>query len=181
MKTSISKCGTFFLLLSVWMILTPFSYAQTSHNELKPEQYFDFWVGTWDLSWEDFDGTIARGTNHIERILDGKVIEEKFEAYSGTYEGFKGMSYSVYNPRTGEWKQTWVDNNSGYLDFTGEFDGKKRIFKRKGVNPQGKEILQRMVFYDITDNSLTWDWEISEDAGETWQLRWRIFYERAGQ
>lgn len=74
-----------------------------------------------------------------------------------------------------------MDNNRGYLEFTGEFNGDKRIFKRKGVNPQGKRILQRMVSYDITENSMTRDWEISEDNGQTWQLRWRIFYERVEQ
>jgi len=156
-------------------------YGQMEIDELNPEEYFDFWVGTWELTWEDADGTTARGTNHIERVLDGKVIKENFEAHSGAYKGFTGKSYSVYNPRSGEWKQTWVDNSSGYLNFTGEFDGNKRIFKRKGINPQGKELLQRMVFNQITENSLTWDWEISENGGDSWQLRWRIFYERKKQ
>ena len=35
-----------------------------------------------------------------------------------------------------------------------------------------------MVFYDIGENSLTWDWESSLDGGETWKLQWRIFYIR---
>lgn len=166
-------------LILVCMVFAYSVNAQTGLNELEPEQYFDFWLGTWNLTWQDADGTEAHGTNHIERVLDGKVIKENFEALSGAYEGFLGKSYSVYNPRTGEWRQTWVDNNSGYLDFVGEFDGDKRIFIREGMSPQGKEIMQRMVFYDITENSLTWDWQISEDGGETWQLRWRIFYERA--
>lgn len=154
-------------------------YAQTSISELEPEAYFDFWLGTWDLTWEDADGTTAHGRNHIERVLDGKVIKENFEAHSGAYKGFVGKSYSVYQAQSGTWKQTWVDNQGGYLDFVGEVDGNKRIFKRAGMNPQGKEVLQRMKFYDTTEDSLTWDWEISEDNGHTWQLRWRIFYERS--
>jgi hypothetical protein len=71
-----------------------------------------------------------------------------------------------------------VDNEGGYLDFTGVVEGNKRIFKREGVNQEGEKILQRMVFYDITETSFTWDWQISEDNGQTWQLRWRIFYVR---
>jgi hypothetical protein len=148
-------------------------------SELEPEAYFDFWLGTWELTWKDADGTEAKGTNHIERVLDGKVIKENFEAVSGAYEGFVGKSYSVYNPNTREWKQTWVDNQGGYLDFTGKFEEDKRIFIREGVNQNGEAILQRMVFYDITKDSLTWVWEISEDDGKTWQLRWRIHYQRA--
>lgn len=168
----------FALLLSFGVFLQPV-LAQTDLSTLNPEEYFNFWLGEWELTWEDDDGTTAHGTNHIERVLDGKVIKENFEANSGSYKGFKGKSYSVYNSRTRKWQQTWVDNNAGYLDFHGEFKGNKRIFKRKGLNPQGEEILQRMEFYDITENSLTWDWEISENNGQTWQLRWRIYYERA--
>lgn len=168
-------------LIFTFGICMDITHAQTRISELEPEEYFDFWLGEWELTWEDADGITASGTNYIEKVLDGKVIKENFEAYSGAYEGFTGKSYSVYNPQTGEWKQTWVDNSGGYLDFIGAVEGDKRIFKRKGMNPQGEEILQRMVFYDITENSMTWDWEISEDNGETWQLRWRIFYERAGQ
>lgn len=153
-------------------------YAQNNLSTLNPEEYFNFWLGEWELTWEDADGTIAHGTNYIERVLDGAVIKENFEANSGSNEGFKGKSYSVYNPQTDQWQQTWVDNNGGYLDFHGEFKDDKRIFKRKYVNSQGQEILQRMVFYEITENSLTWDWVISEDSGQSWQLRWRILYER---
>lgn len=152
---------------------------ETRLSELEPEAYFDFWVGKWNLTWEDADGAVAKGTNHIEKVLDGKVIKENFEAQSGAYEGFVGKSYSVYNSNTGEWKQTWVDNQGGYLDFMGKFEGNKRIFIREGINQEGEPILQRMVFYDITEDSLTWDWEMSEDNGETWQLQWRINYERA--
>lgn len=170
-----------FAAIIFWMTTFAPGYAQSGLSELEPEQYFDFWLGTWELTWEDADGNQGRGTNHIERVLEGNVIKENFEALSGAYEGFVGKSYSVYKSRTGEWKQTWVDNSGDYLDFTGEFEGDKRIFKREGINPEGEEILQRMVFYDITENSLTWDWKISEDNGETWQLRWRIFYERAEQ
>lgn len=152
--------------------------AQTSMDELKPENYFDFWVGNWELTWDEADGKVGKGTNRIERILGEKVIKENFEARSGSMKGFTGKSYSVYNPQSGEWKQTWVDNQGAYLDFEGEINGEKRIFKRKFTTPEGQEVMQRMVFYDIKENSFIWDWEVSQDNGETWQLQWRISYER---
>lgn len=165
------------ILLIFGVFLHPV-HAQTDLSKINPEEYFNFWLGEWELTWQDADGSMAYGTNHIERILDDRVIKENFEAHSGAYEGFKGESLSVYNPLSGQWNQTWVDNSSGYLDFQGEFEGENRIFQRKGMNPRGEEILQRMVFHDISENSLTWDWEISEDNGQSWQLRWQIFYER---
>jgi len=93
--------------------------------------------------------------------------------------GYEGKSYSVYNPQTGEWKQTWVDNEGSYLDFTGDITGGSRIFHRTAVSADDNRFLQRMVFHDITEDSLIWDWERSEDEGETWQLMWRIHYRRS--
>jgi hypothetical protein len=153
-------------------------YSQESPVDLEPEQYFDFWVGEWELTWNNADGTEGAGYNVIRKILNGNVLEENFTATSGNNSGFAGKSWSVYDKRTGTWKQTWVDSNGGYLDFTCEPEGEKRIFKREGIDRTGKPILQRMVFHDIANDSLTWDWEVSFDKGETWTLRWRIFYRR---
>lgn len=128
-------------MLLATCLIHPFSSgAQTTMDELAPEAWFDFWLGTWDLTWEDAEGTMARGINRIERILDGQVIKENFRVLSGAYEGFSGKSYSVYNNRTGQWKQTWVDSNGGYFDFIGEFEGNIRIFKREGTSPSGRDM-----------------------------------------
>jgi hypothetical protein len=166
--------------LVILLILLAFkpAYSQGGSNPIGPSQYFDFWIGEWDLTWTDADGGKGTGKNVVHRILNDNVIEENFSSLSGQAKGFTGKSWSVYDKATGSWKQTWVDSNGGYLDFTGEMDGEKRVFKRMGINPQGKEVMQRMVFYDITENSLTWDWEVSFDEGQTWELRWRIYYKR---
>ena len=52
------------------------------------------------------------------------------------------------------------------------------MFQTAVVEKGDKKIQQRMVFYDITEKSMTWDWEISSDGGDTWKLQWRIFYEK---
>lgn len=155
------------------------SYGQQSVDELKPEAYFDFWVGNWEASWKEKGDTMGRGTNSIEKMLDGTVIQEHFQILEGQNEGFKGTSISVYQKQQNTWRQAWADNQGGYYDFTGKIDGDKRIFQTKVVEMgDGKELTQRMVFYDITEDSMTWDWESSEDGGESWTLNWRIFYKR---
>ncbi len=60
----------------------------------------------------------------------------------------------------------------------GERDGDKRIFKTETVTQGDKQIILRMVFYDIKENSMVWDWESTEDGGKTWKLNWRINYKR---
>lgn len=152
--------------------------SQISVESLEPEEYFDFWVGQWEVSWEEGDG-MGHGTNHIVKTLDGKVLRENFEITEGQNTGFKGTSISVYQPRFERWKQAWADNNGGYYDFTGMVEGNKRIFQTEVRELEdGRKFTQRMVFYDITNDSMTWDWEASEDGGETWTLNWRIFYDR---
>jgi hypothetical protein len=42
----------------------------------------------------------------------------------------------------------------------------------------GKQMLQRMVWYEIMKDSLQWNWERSEDAGKNWTVLWKIKYTR---
>lgn len=138
---------------------------------------YDFWVGEWNLTWSDANGTVSQGKNRIGKILDGKVIQENFEDETG----FKGTSISVFNPAQKMWHQAWADNQGGYFDLDGEISGDKKIFKTKLREVNGKKIIQRMVFYDITPQSFTWDWEKTEDGGKTWTLQWRIHYVKVKQ
>jgi hypothetical protein len=144
--------------------------------ETAPKSLFDFWVGEWSLTWQDAQGQTQKGYNRIVKILDEQVIQENFETISTPV--FKGMSLSVYNPRTEQWHQAWTDNQGGYYNFIGQFEGDKRMFVTKTTNQQGKEIIQRMVFRNITPNAFVWDWESSNDGGQTWQLNWQIHYQR---
>ncbi|MCG8372272.1 MAG: hypothetical protein MI700_01995 [Balneolales bacterium] len=153
--------------------------AQISINDLPPEEFYDFWVGEWDASWDEPEGKKGKGVNVITKDLDQKVIRESFQILEGQSAGFKGTSISVYQPQFNRWKQAWADNNGGYYDFTGDVDGEQRIFKTQIFELEdGRKFTQRMVFKEITENSMTWDWEASEDGGETWTLNWRIFYTR---
>lgn len=136
---------------------------------------FDFWIGDWDLTWTNKQGETKKGSNKILKILDGNVIQENFEDLQ---TGFKGMSLSVFNPKSKKWNQAWADNRGGYYDFRGTVEGDSRIFMTEVQEIQGHQVIRRMVFKDITEDSLTWDWELSTDNGATWNLRWRINYKR---
>ena len=140
---------------------------------------FDFWVGSWDLTWTNAQGQTETGKNEIVRILDGKVIQENFEAGPGSLQGYKGTSISVFNPQNGTWYQTWMDNQGGNINLTGEVIEGKKIFKTAEVVRNGQKAMSRMVFYDFTADSFTWEWEATTDGGKTWKLNWRINYQRA--
>ena len=136
---------------------------------------FDFWLGEWELHWMNADSSYTYGENNIVKILDGNVIQENFYDSSS---GFKGMSLSVFSLADSSWHQAWADNAGGYFDFYGIIDEDKRIFQTRPTIRKGVEIIQRMVFLDIAENNFIWNWEISNDNGQTWTLNWQIFYER---
>ena len=132
----------------------------------------DFWLGEWDLSW----GESGRGVNVIDRAVGGRVIRETFEGHGprGTLHGF---SVSVREGDSGPWRQTWVDSTGGYIDLLGvEVDG--RISFQRASEEHGRAVTQRMVWLDVTPDSLTWQWQRSVDDGATWSVDWDIAYRR---
>lgn len=133
---------------------------------------FDFWLGEWELEWDEE----GRGTNVIAKSLDDCVILERFDGTPSI--PLRGMSVSVYDARPGQWRQTWVDNQGGYLDFNGEFVDSNMVLSRSATI-DGQDVMQRMVWHEITDQGLLWNWERSEDEGESWQVLWQIRYTRA--
>lgn len=155
--------------------VTAVAQANQPHPCSLPEaQQFDFWVGEWELEW----GEDGKGRNVIGKTLDGCVVTEDFDGTPSI--PLRGNSVSTYNVRTVEWHQTWVDNQGGNLDFTGRYMDSRMVLQRRAV-VEGKDVLQRMVWYEITDGSLRWNWERSDDGGETWIVLWEIRYARAAE
>jgi len=143
------------------------------------QKQLDFWVGEWDLTWPGQKaGETSHGTNSIRRILDGCVVQETFSG--GDSMHLRGASVSIFDFTAGKWKQTWVDNEGGYLDFVGELKDSQVILQREAVRNDGTKVLQRMVFKNIGPNELDWSWEASRDGGKTWQVQWPIHYKRKG-
>ena len=134
----------------------------------QPESQFDFWLGEWDVTW----GEDGRGTNQVLRIMNNKIIQENFSA-----PDLQGMSVSSYDRERGLWCQTWVDNNGGYLDFTGKFDDGRMTLTRDAI-VRGEACKQRMIWYNIEEDQFDWNWERSDDGGTTWRVVWQIKYKR---
>lgn len=148
----------------------------------RPEQkQFDFWVGDWDLtSSGSKPGEVIHNHNTIKRILSNCIVQENFVGGNAIAQApqFLGTSVSVFDVASEKWKQTWVDNQGSYLDFTGEFKENQMILSREAVGPDGAKVLQRMVWKNITPSEFDWSWERSKDKGQTWEVLWPIHYKR---
>jgi len=171
-----------FASLSLSLFLANVAFAQSGSSAPDPcaaaeQRQFEFWVGEWDADWPgEKPGEIEHGTNSIRRVLDGCVVEENFSGGSDMH--LRGMSYSIFVIPAKTWKQTWVDNEGSYLDFSGEFKNGQMILSRQAVQADGTRFLQRMVWKNIRYEEFDWSWEKSLDNGKTWQVVWPIHYRR---
>ena len=142
------------------------------------QKQFEFWVGEWDLTWPGQNGAPPQhGANSIKRILDGCVVQENFSSQDAAQ--LRGTSVSIFDLASGVWKQTWVDNQGSYFDFTGGFKDGSMVLQREATR-SGERFLQRMVWKNITEKEFDWSWESSHDGGKTWQVQWPIHYKRKG-
>lgn len=151
---------------------------KTSSQCAAPEfRQLDFWVGVWDVRWDESPGQAAgSGANTITHELGNCVIQEHFEGGPST-DHLIGHSVSTYHTAPKLWRQTWVDNQGGYFALTGgpTADGK---FVLENTRLHEAAPYLRMVFEAITPNSLTWRWQRSNDRGASWQDAWVIYYVR---
>jgi hypothetical protein len=107
------------------------------------------------------------------------VIHENFEGRDADGSGtLRGESWSVFEPRRRLWRQTWVDDQGGYLDLIGTRVEGWFAFVREAPE-RGNRARQRMVFRDVTPDEFRWTWELSLDGGSVWEMRWAIDYRRA--
>lgn len=161
----------------LFFLASAFALTITQATPVPPEtKQFDFWIGKWKCEGESYgpDGkkTHTTATNTVRRTLDGHVVEENFEG-----AGMKGQSHSVYMPAGKKWRQTWVDNQGGYIALVGGFaDGKMTL--QTVANPANPNTASRMVFSNIQKDSFDWDWENTTDGGKTWKLNWHLHYTR---
>jgi len=166
----------FFAVMGTWI----FSQTPVKPCSHPNASQFDFWVGSWELTWPGGQmqtpaDQIGKGTNFISKTLDGCVTYEQFSMPQGN---FNGRSFSVYSPSKNLWQQTWVDNQGGYLIFTGSFNDGKMELRTPVTQRSEKKIVSRMVFRNIERDSFDWDWQRSSDGGKTWVDLWNIHYQR---
>ena len=77
------------------------------------------------------------------------------------------------------WQQTWVDNQGSYIALMGNYEnGEMKLSTQPRKLQNGKEMISRMVFYNIQPNNFDWRWEASTDNGSTWKTNWLIHYKR---
>jgi hypothetical protein len=151
---------------------------QPSSSALRDGQHdFDFNIGTWKThirrllhpltgsnDWVDLNGTV-----HVRKVWNGRAQLEEIEA-DGSTEHLEGLTLFLYNPQAHQWGQYFANSAEGVLNKPqiGEFkNGRGELFDQESFN--GRTILVRFVWSDITPDSHHVEQSFSDDGGRTWE------------
>ena len=144
---------------------------------------FDFDIGVWkthlkrlmhpltgSTTWVELDGTTV-----VRKIWDGKanLAELETDAASGHLQV---ISLRLYDPQARQWSLNTANVKVGTLGVptVGEFkNGRGEFYDQETFN--GRTILVRNVWSDISANSCRFEQAFSEDGGKTWEVNWIAF------
>ncbi|MGA7931034.1 MAG: hypothetical protein WCA20_34210 [Candidatus Sulfotelmatobacter sp.] len=143
---------------------------------------FDFSLGIWKThisrllhpltrsdTWVEYEGTSV-----VRKIWNGRGSLGETEA-DGPAGHLEVLSLRLYNPGARQWSLTYANGKGGTLTSVptiGEFkDGRGEFFDTELFN--GRSILVRNVWADISPNSCHFEQAFSDDGGKTWEVNWR--------
>ena len=131
---------------------------------------FDFWLGEWEVTGPK--GKVV-GRSRIEKIASGWGLLENWES-----AGAPGKSLNAWNPAKKCWQQFWVGSGGGILELRGGLDAQGRmVMQGESPNPAGPgTVLNRITWTPNADGTVRQAWDISTDAGATWQLSFDGLY-----
>src|SRR5258708_27045663 len=141
---------------------------------------FDFDIGVWkthlkrlvhplsgSTTWVELDGTTV-----VRKVWNGRanLAELETDAASGRLQV---LSLRLYDPQSRQWSLNTANANVGTLSVPtiGEFkDGRGEFFDQESFN--GRTILVRNIWSDISADSCRFEQSFSDDGGKTWEVNW---------
>ena len=141
---------------------------------------FDPLIGSWKYHLKRRLHPLTGSTTWIElngtgvcyKVWDGGAQLDTFEA-DGSTGHIEGLTLRLYNPQSHQWRLYWANSKIGILDppQVGEFkNGQGEFFAQDTIN--GKTILIRFDWTNMTTNSPHFEQSFSDDGGKTWEVNW---------
>ena len=141
---------------------------------------FDFEIGDWKThlsrlvhpltgskTWVEYDGTSV-----VRKIWGGRANLVELDV-TGPAGHVEALSLRLYDPQAHQWSLNSANVRVGTLGVptVGEFkDGRGEFYDQEPFN--GRTILVRNVWSDITANSCRFEQSFSDDGGKTWEANW---------
>jgi ketosteroid isomerase-like protein len=138
---------------------------------------FDFEIGTWEshisrrlhpltgsTTWVEMEATVV-----IRKVWNGRANLMELEADSPSGH-LQELNLRLYDPQSHQWSFNFANSEDGTVNrpMIGEFkNGRGEFIDQEQFN--GKIILVRHLFTDITPESHHFEQAFSEDGGKTWE------------
>ncbi|MGD9967470.1 MAG: hypothetical protein AB7Q23_10080 [Hyphomonadaceae bacterium] len=151
---------------------------------------FDFWLGEWDIaqrilnadgSWLELPAQTA-----VNASPNGCVLTEHWQGdvrffWEGmtAAEPLFGYSVRTYDPSLRQWRIYWMDSHAPRFEspYVGNFENGRGEFRREFATPDGAR-LGRIVFDNITPETVNWELSVSSDEGQSWTALWIMEMQR---
>ena len=155
---------------------TPTASPETSLRDGRHD--FDFHLGAWkthirslqhpltgSTTWVEYKGTLV-----ARKVWDGRAQLEELKA-EGAGRTIEDLLLFLYNPQTRQWSLNPAASNDGVMGprLVGEFRNGRGEFYSIEPALQGRSVLVRQVWSDITPTSHSFEQAFSNDGGKTWE------------
>jgi hypothetical protein len=139
---------------------------------------FDFDFGTWSTHitrrvhplTASAESIELAGTVDVRKLFEGRAALEQIEV-DGPKGHWEGMSIFLYDPAGHQWSQTFINSAHGAFSngLIGSFkDGRGELFAQDTLD--GRYILIRGVWSNITADAHRYEESYSDDGGKTWEV-----------
>jgi hypothetical protein len=141
---------------------------------------FDFEFGRWkahiarrlrpltgSTTWVDYDGLSV-----VRPVWGGKANLGELDV-SGSTGRIQGMSLRLYDAKSRQWKIRWsnsADSDLGEPMVGGFANGRGLFYNQEELN--GRAILVRFIFSNMTATSFRIEQAFSDDGGRSWETNW---------
>jgi hypothetical protein len=160
--------------------------ARTSADAPAPrdgQRDFDWMVGTWKADLKRLVNPLTGSTTWVEfsgtqrtwAIWSGRGVMDEFTVDNQTTKAkVEGLTVRLYNPANQTWSIYWANATNGAFSLpptVGRWkDGRGEFYDHEELN--GRWILVRYVWSDVTPTSAHFEQAFSEDGGKTWEVNW---------
>ena len=151
----------------------------------RPATDFDFFTGRFRVEHRKLDRRQAGShrwrtfstTSEATTYFGGAISVDEI----GLQDGVRGMTVRIRNPETGLWSLYWIDSRRGQLTtpVVGRFDDRTGEFVGTAEEDfDGRPIIVRFIWSDISDDAARWQQAFSDDNGSNWETNWQMSFIR---
>jgi hypothetical protein len=152
--------------------------SSSSSTTRDGQRDFDFEIGTWAIRMKRLAHPLSGSSEWVSPDGYSHIVRKVWNGGASLAElendrpaaHFDGLMLRMYDPQSHEWSIYWGSSKTGTLDapLIGHFaNGRGEFFQHDTY--QGKPILVRVVYSDITPASFHTEQAYSADDGKTWE------------